>query len=112
MFQKLLLGSAVGLAVATAAPPVCRGERLIQVLAIGNNGGQDREQKDNGTTAAQAPLHFADDDAAAFYELLGSGVDEAHLLTVMDQETAALYPALTGVARPPTLAELRNAVDS
>src|ERR1051325_4776729 len=111
MFQKLFLGSAMGLAVVTAAR-VCRAERLIHVLAIGNNGGQDHEPKDEGTTPPQAPLHFADDDAAAFYELLSPGIDEGHLLTVMDPETVGLYPALTAVARPPTLAELRNAVGS
>jgi hypothetical protein len=109
-------------ALTTTALP-CRGEVRLRALVIGNN----RAPADG--VAPLPPLRFADDDAAAFYELLqesgDQGFDDAairlpgsptagerHLLTVMDRETQQIHPRLAGVARPPTLSELRQAVAS
>src|SRR4051794_30531521 len=92
---------------AMAAASVCRAETKIQLLVIGNN-------RSPGTAAegqpVMAPLRFADDDAAAFYDLFADVADGGHLLTVMDRDTQALYPQLAPVARPPSLRELRAAI--
>lgn len=54
--------------------------------------------------ASQATLHYADDDAARYYELLSPGLTAVRVLTVLDAESQALYPAVAQVARPPDLA--------
>jgi len=107
---RYLIGAAVSLGVVASAP-FCRAETMIQVLAIGNNQGSPEEDP-GAAHFAPARLQFADDDAAAFFELLRARADEAHLLTVMDRDTEALYPELAAQARPPSLGELRRAVDS
>jgi hypothetical protein len=88
-------------ASATAAPST-----KIELLVIGNN----LPYVSSGHDATLPNLRFADDDAAAFYELVVAGADASHLLTVMDADTQALYPNLVATARPPTLAGVRGAV--
>src|SRR4051794_30549389 len=104
------MGAVISLGVVASAS-LCRAETMIQVLAIGNNQGSP-DAKSGTADSASTRLQFADDDAAAFYELLRTHADEAHLLTVMDRDTEALYPDLAAQARPPSLGELRRAVDS
>ncbi|HMF39569.1 MAG TPA: caspase family protein [Polyangia bacterium] len=77
----------------------------IHLLVVGNNAPFPEAGAD-----APAALRFADDDAAAFYDLLSDVADSAHLLTVLDAETEAAYPKLVPVAHPPTAAALRAAV--
>jgi hypothetical protein len=81
----------------------------VELLVIGNNHAAP---EDSGADAGPAlpPLRYADDDAAAFYDLLAEGAESAHLLTVMDTETEGRFPKLAGLARPPTLAAVRAAV--
>lgn len=90
------------------ASSVCMAKERIQLLVIGNN--QPSVADSPGGDSGLPALRFADDDAAAFYDLASSLSDTAHLLTVFDSETARRYPGLTGTARPPTVAELRAAV--
>jgi hypothetical protein len=87
-----------------AAAQVCAAAVKVQLLVVGNNNAF------GGAGPTLPTLQFADDDAAAVYDLLQEIADTAHLLTVMDAETQALYPGLAAQARPPTLAELRTAV--
>jgi hypothetical protein len=109
----------VAYAVLSLGAAVARADIAIHALVIGNN----QPYVAPGARTAQAspetsdvggpvlsPLRFADDDAAAFYELISAVAGDVHLLTVMDRETQALYPSLDAVARPPTLGELRSAL--
>lgn len=57
-----------------------------------------------------APLQYADDDAAALYELLVEQGVDVKLLSVLDSNTQALYPLATEAAVAPSLAQLKHAV--
>lgn len=57
-----------------------------------------------------APLRYADDDAARYYELFEALGAEPRLLAVLDADTQRRHPQLAAVARPPTRAELERAV--
>ena len=88
---------------------IARADDKIHLLVIGNNQAF-AEQQAAAAKPALPLLHFADDDAVAFYELFAGGSDSAHLLTLMDAETQGRYPQLTATARPPTLQDVRSAV--
>jgi Caspase domain len=106
--RNLALGVLILVAVA-GRPATCRAAIKIAALVIGNN----RPPASGGNSAREGallPLRFADDDAAAFDELIVELRGQARLLTVMDRETEASYPYLAPLARPPTLAELKGAV--
>jgi len=98
------LGAAV--AAMLALPASAGAAQKVGLLVIGNN----EPPLDPGSGAPLARLRFADDDAAAFFELMEGAADTAHLLTVMDGDTQTLYPRLVARTSPPTLAELRAAV--
>ncbi|MCY1073523.1 caspase family protein [Archangium lansingense] len=91
LWFALLAGSA-----ASAAP-----SRVAYALIIANN---------TGTEPKQAPLRYADDDGARYYELLSSRTKETVLLTVLDADTQALHPGLAARTRPPTRASLKEAL--
>lgn len=57
------------------------------------------------------PLRYADDDAARWAELLGPLSQRVALLTVFDQETAALHPDLVKRTVPPTLEAVTAALE-
>jgi hypothetical protein len=63
-----------------------------------------------GDGATEAPLQYADDDAAAFYDFAREFSCDGSLLTVMDADTQMRFPRQVADARPPTLAELRAQV--
>jgi hypothetical protein len=56
-----------------------------------------------------APLRYADDDGARYWELFSSLTPEAALLTSLDQETEALFPQAAAAARAPTREAVREA---
>jgi hypothetical protein len=87
----LLVGAA-----ASAAP-----EQVSYALIVANNTGLEPKQ---------APLRYADDDGARYYELFAPRTREAVLLSVMDSETQALHPGLAARTRPPTRAALKEAL--
>jgi hypothetical protein len=96
-----LLGAGLALASAPAG-----ADTALFTLAIGYNGAP----ADPDPASRLTPLRFADDDAARVFTLgqqLGRG---GRLLALLDRDTAVRRPELTGVVRPPTLAELRRAV--
>ena len=80
----------------------------VHALVIGNN----RPFSAGGPAPAESLplLRYADDDAAAFYELIAPMAPSAELLTVMDADTQSLYPGLSSLARVPTAAEVKAAV--
>lgn len=103
----LLLFSALAAGLPSSA---AAAEPRVHALVIGNNQTPPSLTETQETTPAIGPLQFADDDAAAFFQLISGASPDAHLLTVMDRDTQALYPRLTAVARAPSLDELRAAV--
>jgi hypothetical protein len=81
---------------ASAAP-----ERVAYALILANNSSLDPKQ---------APLRYADDDGARYYELFAPRTREAVLLSVLDAETQELHPGLAVRTRPPTRAALQEAL--
>ena len=82
----------------------------VHALIIGNNQTPPPLRGTPEGVAALTALQFADDDAAAFYDLVAGAAADAHLLTVMDRDTQTLYPHLATLARAPSIKELRAAV--
>ena len=94
-------GWALWVTFLAALPAVAAPERAAYVLIIANNTGLDD---------TQAPLRFADDDGARYYELLSPGARETVLLSVLDADTQTLHPGLAARTRPPTRAALQEAL--
>jgi hypothetical protein len=91
LWVSLLVGTA-----ASAAP-----ERVAYALILANNASTDPKQ---------APLRYADDDGARYYELFAPRTQETVLLSVLDEDTQALHPGLASKTRPPTRAALQEAL--
>jgi hypothetical protein len=100
-----LVGIAIAVSVA-ASPTLAHAATKVHLLVIGNN----QPFAAHGGDATLPVLHFADDDAAAFYDLLTGIADSGHLLTVLDGETQTLYPGLASKTRSPTMVAVRGAV--
>src|SRR3954470_6747242 len=96
-----LLALVASAPAAAAGPPVEPGTSFY-ALVVANNASLD---------GARAPLQFADDDGAGFFELLEPQVDEALLLAVLDEDTQRRHPGLAARARTPTRKELLAAVE-
>jgi len=79
-------------ALAMGRAETCRADVKIAALVVGNNrplaAGHGA-----GADDGSPPLRFADDDAAAFDELVVELHGRGRLLTVMDRETEALGTA-------------------
>jgi hypothetical protein len=105
------IANTLTLVACLASARVCMAGTKVHLLVIGNNASF----VDPRLPAQDPPppmLHFADDDAASFYELFSETADSGHLLTVMDSDSDASYPGLAALARPPTRAELAAAIDA
>jgi hypothetical protein len=90
---------------ATAAPPVAarasaEGSSLVLIVASNRGAQLDRP-----------PLQYADDDGVKYREVFAAiaGEDDTILLTDLDRDTARLFPALVGVVRSPTRANVQAA---
>lgn len=62
-------------------------------LIVANNASID---------AGVEPLRFADDDGARFFELFDSMVDEAYLLTTLDDDSQRVFPQLARQTKAPS----------
>ncbi len=82
---------------ASAAP----AQRVAYALIVANNASPD---------ASLAPLRYADDDGARYFELFTPQTRETVLLSVLDAETQARHPGLAAHTRPPTRAALKEAM--
>lgn len=103
--------------IVTFLVAVCRSAaaapKHVYVLAIGNNSSAPTREGPNGTngqTLEQEPLHYADDDAAAFFEFTEPFAKMGVLLVDMDADTRRRFPTEAAIARPATIAQLRAAV--
>lgn len=95
--RRSLLLAVLGSAVAAQARPTAYG------LAIGNNAPPT-------SVDALPTLRYADDDATRFFHFFQRFADDSRLLSVIDAETQRRYPEAGAAAKPPSLAELKNAV--
>ncbi|MEL6179413.1 MAG: caspase family protein [Myxococcota bacterium] len=86
-------------ASATVAQESTHGhEHKLFAVVIANNASIDAEV---------APLRYADDDGARYWELFSS-IDnaEVHLLTTLDSESQLLFEGLARQTRPPSQSEV------
>jgi len=101
--QRLLLVMVlVASTSASAAPPTGEPPRLY-ALVVANNQSLDE---------GLAPLSFADDDGARFFELFQAAGAETRLFTVLDPEAQRRYPEAAKSARPPERRAVLAAVDA
>jgi hypothetical protein len=91
----------VALALAVFSAPALAAERTAYAVIVANNLSVD---------PGVAPLRYADDDAARYFEMFSPWVREARLLAVLDDETQRLHRQLAMHAQPPTRTELVRAV--
>lgn len=94
----------LALALLTAAPetpPETPPETAVHALVVAHNRSSDN---------TLAPLRYADDDGARWFELLGLGASKVRLLSVMDAETQARHPEAAKLAVAPTSSELERAL--
>ncbi|HEX7480206.1 MAG TPA: caspase family protein [Polyangiales bacterium] len=94
------------IAFASAAlVPSVQAERVVYAVAIGNNAPP--------VTRTDLPLlHYADDDAVRYYELLRRAGTHAQLLTVLDASTERRFPGLSAQSSAPTLGNLRRVLEA
>lgn len=89
------------LALAAPGASAAEPERVAYALIVANNASPD---------ASLAPLRYADDDGARYYELFAPQARETVLLSVLDDETQARHPGLAARTRPPTRAALKESL--
>jgi hypothetical protein len=92
---------AIALGAALGWAPAASARTVAYAIAIGNNAPP---------TAALPVLRYADDDAVRYHQLFSRFAAEAHLLTVLDDQTQRRYPGLGATAESPTLANLARIV--
>ncbi|HSK04882.1 MAG TPA: caspase family protein, partial [Kofleriaceae bacterium] len=88
-------GAALGPARAEAE---VRRHALI-VAHAGNAGGE------------RAPLEYADDDGARYYELFAQLADDVRVYTVLDAASQQVHPAVAKIARVPRRADVLRGID-
>jgi hypothetical protein len=99
-FSPWLLVLGLGL-VLTGPARAASSERVSYALIIANNGSLDPKQ---------APLRYADDDGARYYELFAPQTQETVLLSVLDEETQLRHPGLAARTQPPTRQALKQSL--
>lgn len=97
LWLPLLVGGLVLAQPVWAAEP----ERVSYALIIANNSSLDPKQ---------APLRYADDDGARYYELFAPQAKETVLLSVLDAETQTRHPGLAAHTQPPTRAAVKESL--
>jgi hypothetical protein len=83
-------------------PVLALARQVPYAIVIGNNAPPAGE--------ALTPLRYSDDDAVRFAQLFSQMGAEVRLLSVLDADTQRRYPGTAGRTRPPTLANLSQAV--
>lgn len=93
---------AAALGAPTSAHAQQTKETRTYTLIVAYNGSVDEGVQ---------PLKYADDDGARYYETFSHLTDETTLLTVLDADSQRVFPELAPRTRPPTRAELEEAVE-
>lgn len=93
----------VGL-LALLVPETSRAAERTFAIVLGNN-----EPPAGPVGEGLSKLHYADDDAIRYAELLQQFADDVHLLTVLDGQTRRRYGSLSATGAP-TLSSLRRSV--
>lgn len=91
----------VVLASLAAAVAARAAEPTAYALIVANNRSVDPDV---------APLRYADDDGARYYEFFKPWAREVRLLAVLDDESHRLHREVARVAAPPTRTELLRAL--
>ncbi len=91
-----LIAAALVLGPAWPAPTAAAMDNRYVVI-VANNRSLDQ---------GVSHLQFADDDGARYYELFKLNSSRVALFTVMDAETARIFPDAARAARSPTLSEI------
>jgi hypothetical protein len=81
--------------------PAYAGQPKTYALIVANNGSVDE---------GVAPLRYADDDGARYYETFSSLADEVRLLTVLDADSQRVFPKVAPKTLPPTRRQLAATV--
>lgn len=81
--------------------------RPVYTIVLGHNGIAPALQAE---ARGLVTLRYADDDALKFFALMEPASRQAFLLAVPDSDTQRRFPALSGRASPPALAELDRVV--
>lgn len=97
--RRAALQAAVAVVVLWSSTGAAR--TIGYAISIGNNAPP---------SPALPVLHYADDDAVRYHQLFSRFAAEAHLLTVLDDQTQRRYPGLGAHAQAPTLANLARIV--
>ena len=94
------IGAAIAAIVTFLAPAANAAERATPALLVGSN---------SGTAIGRPDLHYADDDAARFYEVFRtlSAENDVAVVTRFDRDSQRLHPSLRDKAQPPTKANVR-----
>jgi hypothetical protein len=104
IIRLLLLGLKLATAIVvliTGARPAEAGHTAYALIVTNNHSG----------ALGRPDLQYADDDGARYYELFSTlaPADHLTLLTEFDRDSARLFPALVGAARPPSRANVAAA---
>ena len=83
-----------------------QAEQVAYALVVGNNAPPAGDEY-----ALLPTLRYADDDAVRYLQFFERLAAETHILTVPDEETQKRYPDVAAVARPPTLENLKLAIN-
>jgi hypothetical protein len=93
----------LGLSLVMTGPArAASSERVSYALIIANNASLDPKL---------APLRYADDDGARYYELFAPQTQETVLLSVLDAETQSRHPGLAARTQPPTRQALKQSLE-
>lgn len=82
-----------------------QGRTTAYVLIVGNNAPPPSDGESLPT------LRYADDDAARYFHFFRRFADGVRVLSVLDPESQRRYPEVAAQARPPSLAELKGAIE-
>ena len=93
----------LALTLATAVAPSPPASATF-ALIVANN----QPRPEDGSLA---PLRYADDDGARYYELFELFADRVILHSVLDDESQRVHPEVTRISRPPTRREIRRSLD-
>ena len=91
------LGLLALVAAALLVPADAAAEVRRYAMIVAHSGNAD---------AKLAPLEYADDDGARYYELFSQLADDVRLFTVLDVSTQQLHPAVAKITRVPKRAEV------